>query len=168
MDDSLIRKSLLGQYRAALEMLQRSVELCPEELWFSSEYKNRFWHIAYHSAFYTHLYVQQTEADFKAWSKHRPDSNYFGPQPWAKDKPYQLPEPYSKQDVQEYLSMGRAEVEKNVPITRLEEGSGFSWLAFTKLETHLYNIRHLQHHTGQLMERLRTAANVGVGWVGTR
>jgi hypothetical protein len=69
--------------------------------------------------------------------------------------------------VQAYLELCRAEVEKQVPLLRLEEGSGFSWLPFNKLELQFYNIRHLQHHTGQLIERLRTVAGIGVGWVGS-
>jgi hypothetical protein len=29
----------------------------------------------------------------------------------------------------------------------------------------LYNLRHLAHHTGQLTERLRTHAGIGLPWV---
>ena len=43
--------------------------------------------------------------------------------------------------------------------------SGFSWLRFGKTELQLYNIRHIQHHAGQLTDRLRTAAGIGVRWV---
>lgn len=165
MEDSSIRESILRQYRAGLDMLTQAVELCPQHLWLSSEYRNRFWHIAYHAAFYTHLYVQPSEADFRPWSKHVADSNYLGPRPWAKDEPFQIPEPYAKPDVQEYLRLCRSEVEQQVPLIRLEDGSGFSWLPFNKLELQFYNIRHLQHHTGQLVERLRTVKDIGVNWV---
>ena len=48
-------------------MLENALEQCPEDLWFSEEYKNRTWHIAYHVLFYTHLYSQPSEADFKFW-----------------------------------------------------------------------------------------------------
>ena len=149
-------------------MLGNSLEHCPEELWLSTKYPNRFWHIAYHSLFYTHLYVQPSEADFQSWSKHVADSNYLGPRPWAKNEPFQIPEPYAKSDVQDYLRLCRAEVEKQVPLLRLEDSSGFSWLPFNKFELQLYNIRHLQHHTGQLIERLRSGAGIGMGWVGSR
>ena len=70
--------------------------------------------------------------------------------------------------VQDYLRLCRAEVEKQVPLLRLEDSSGFSWLPFNKFELQLYNIRHLQHHTGQLIERLRSGAGIGMGWVGSR
>ena len=149
-------------------MLGQAIELCPEDLWFSNNYKNRFWHIAYHSVFYTHLYLQPVEADFQPWRKHVPNSNYLGPRPWARGEPFQVPEPYNKGDVQEYLELCRTEIEKQTPLLQFEQPSGFSWLPFNKLELQSYNLRHLQHHTGQLIERLRTAANIGVGWVGSR
>ena len=37
----------------------------------------------------------------------------------------------------------------------LEAHSGFEWLPFGKLELQIYSIRHLQQHTGELMERLK-------------
>jgi hypothetical protein len=48
---------------------------------------------------------------------------------------------------------------------RLDAASGFDWLPFNRFELHLYNMRHLQHHTGQLTERLRTICDVGVSCV---
>lgn len=42
----------------------------------------------------------------------------------------------------------------------------FEWLPFEKLEHQLYNIRHTQHHTGQLAERLRSRIETGILWVG--
>ena len=142
-----------------------AIRFCPEEVWLNTSYQNRFWHVAYHSLFYTHLYVQPSEAQFKPWSKHVPNSNYLGARPSANDEGFQIPEPYAKQDVQEYLKLCRVEVEKQIPVIRFDEGSGFSWLPFDKLELQLYNIRHLQHHTGQLIDRLRTTVDRGVGWV---
>lgn len=168
MDDSSIKQAILGQYRAGLEMLGNAIERCPAELWFSNIDRNRFWHIAYHSLFFTHFYLQPAEADFQAWSKHVPDSNYLSRTTGAKEEPFPLPEPYTKTDLQEYLNLCRQEVEKQVPLQRLEDGSGFSWLPFSKLELQFYNIRHLQHHTGQLIERLRRSADIGVGWVRSR
>lgn len=167
MEDSRIRQSTLRQYRAGLDMLRSAVESCPEDLWFATEYRNRFWHIAYHSLFYTHLYVQPSEGDFQPWSRHVPNSNYLGPRPWAKDETFKIPETYTKSDVQEYAALCLAEVEKQVPLIRFEDSSGFSWLPFDKLELQFYNVRHLQHHTGQLIERLRTSANIGVSWIGS-
>jgi hypothetical protein len=67
--------------------------------------------------------------------------------------------------VQEFHGLCQAEVEAKVPALDLAAPSGFHWLPFNKLELQFYNIRHLQHHTGQLADRLRIVANVGVAWV---
>jgi hypothetical protein len=46
--------------------------------------------------------------------------------------------------------------------------SGFSWYKVSKLEHQIINVRHLQHHTAQLADRVRRNANVGVRWAGSR
>jgi hypothetical protein len=36
----------------------------------------------------------------------------------------------------------------------------------SKLEHQLVSIRHLQHHTAQLADRVRTRVGIGIDWVG--
>lgn len=48
------------------------------------------------------------------------------------------------------------------------EESGFPWHPMSKLEHQLVNLRHLQHHVGQLNDRLRAGVGEGVDWVGSR
>jgi len=50
----------------------------------------------------------------------------------------------------------------------LSPESGFWWYPIPKIEHQIVNIRHIQHHTAQLADRVRTAANVGIDWVGAR
>jgi hypothetical protein len=76
-----------------------------------------------------------------------------------------IPSAYSRDEVLEYCEFCHAEVAAEVPAISLDEESGFSWLPFNRLGVHLYNIRHIQHHAGQLADRLRTAANIGTAWV---
>jgi hypothetical protein len=45
---------------------------------------------------------------------------------------------------------------------------GFSWYRMSKLEHQFVNIRHIQHHGAQLIDRVRSAADVGIGWVAAR
>jgi hypothetical protein len=166
MPDLNIHHHIARQYRASLAMLGQAISLCPEPLWLAPEYPNRFWHIAYHSIFYTHLYVQRTEGDFVPWAKRKKDYHFLGSFPWEPEKKPNIETPYTKDDVLEYHELCRAEVETKVPDLDLGAASGFSWLPFNKLELQFYNIRHIQHHTGQLADRLRTAANLGLMWVG--
>ena len=46
--------------------------------------------------------------------------------------------------------------------------SGFHWYKMSKLEHQLVNIRHIQHDTAQLVDRLRAADDIGIKWVGGR
>src|ERR1035441_2686896 len=98
MADLNILDNVARQYRASLAMLGQVVHLCPECLWIDADYPNRFWHIAYHALFYTHLYLQPSEADFRPWAKHRQDSQYLGPRPWAPQETPQIQSPYTKVD----------------------------------------------------------------------
>jgi hypothetical protein len=147
-----------SQYRAALAMLRQAVEACPEALWDDPRDPARFWHVAYHALFYTHLYLQESEAAFRPWARHVPES-------------HRLPTavaPYRRADVLEYLDVCLQQVDEQT--ARLNPGapSGFAWLPFDKLELQFYNIRHIQQHAGELMERLGSRAGLELHWVGTR
>lgn len=155
-----------SQYLAALAMLEQAVVRCPDELWDNEEDKGKFWHVAYHVLFYTHLYLQKTEHDFQPWARHRPDYEQMGPPPWAPDQQPEIGEPYPKADVLEYLAFCRKEVAIHTAELNLDAPSGFEWLPFTKFELQIYSIRHLQQHVGELMERLGRRAGVDVDWVG--
>jgi hypothetical protein len=165
VDDTAIQSHLVSQYQASLAMLRKAIHSCPEDLWLNADFRNRFWHIAYHTLFYTHFYVQAGEADFRPWIKHRPDSQYLGTRSGASGVAIVIDPPYSREEVFEYHEFCCAEIAAKVPAFALSGESGFHWLPFDKLELHLYNIRHVQHHTGQLADRLRAHADIGVPWV---
>jgi hypothetical protein len=79
--------------------------------------------------------------------------------------PVKIGEPYGREDLLEYLAFCRQQVAERVPRLDLEADSGFEWLPFSKLELQIYTIRHLQQHTGELMERLAASADVEIHWV---
>jgi hypothetical protein len=162
------REIISSQYAAALEMLRRAVDKCPDELWADNSYRNEFWHIAYHALFYAHFYLQESSEAFTPWKLHRKDYNFLGPTPWPPHKPPDIGEPYTKAEVLEYLQICRNEVRRQVPLLDLDAASGFDWLPFDKLELQFYNIRHIQHHAAQLIDRLRNTASIGVDWVGSK
>lgn len=160
-----IHEMLARQYRASLEMLGQAIAQCPESLWVAMAYPNRFWHIAYHALFFTHLYLQASESEFRPWAKHRQNYQFLGPLPWPPHERPKIEAPYDKDEILEYQQLCRREIDARVPLVDLHAASGFHWLPFSKLELQLYNIRHLQHHAGQLVDRLRTAGDICVNWV---
>jgi DinB superfamily len=160
------KQVIQSQYLAALKMLKQAVEKCPPEVWNAAEDKNRFWHVAYHSLFYTHLYLQDAEKDFQPWEHHRREYQFLGQTPYPPHDPPRIGEPYAKEEILAYYDVVREEVKKRVPALDLEAASGFEWLPFGKLELQFYNIRHLQQHTGELFERLGARAGIKLDWVG--
>jgi hypothetical protein len=164
-----LQAPILSQYQACLEMLRQSVIKCPDSLWNDSADRNRFWHIAYHALFYTHLYAQEKLEKFTAWSQHRPHNEQLGPYPDEGNGKLQTHEPYTKNEILAYLEFCTQEIPRKLAVTNLESSSsGFSWLRFGKLELQIYNIRHLQHHTAELMERLGERSKIDIDWVGTK
>ena len=160
---------IVSQYQAALEMLRQSVVKCPQSFWDRAEDKTKFWHVAYHALFYTHLYLSDSEATFTPWVKHRQEYQFMGPTPWPPHEMPRIGEPYDKATILEYADFCRRQVDERVPWLDLESPeSGFDWLPFGKLELQFYNIRHLQQHTGELMERLGARAGIDVDWVGSK
>jgi hypothetical protein len=157
-----IQKAVARQYQSSLRMLGQAIELCPEPLWLDGS-PNRYWHIAYHALFYTHFYLAPNEAEFVSWQHHRPDYNFLGAVPGKPDVP-KVDQPYTQRELLEYLEFCQREVEKQTAALDLEATSGFYWLPFSKLELQFYTLRHLAHHTGQLAERLRSQANIGLPW----
>ena len=159
---------ITSQYLASLKMLKQTIEEYPAALWDSPDDKVKFWHVAYHALFYTHLYLQDTEQDFTPWSEHHPESQFIGRLPMPPHDTPTLGEPYTKPELLAYLAICQQEVRQRVPRLDLEAASGFDWLPFGKLELQFYNIRHLQQHTGELMERVGSRARVEIDWVGAQ
>ena len=154
------KAAIQSQFLATLEILKKTIEGCPDEMWADPEPKNKFWHIAFHALFFTHFYLHPTQDDFIAWEKHRDEVTSLKP---SDDQ--NSVAPYSQAELREYLVFCQEQVKEKVASTKLEAESGFHWLPFNTLEKHLYNIRHTQLHTGELCERLGQAG-IDVDWVG--
>jgi hypothetical protein len=83
------KQVIRSQYLAALAMLKQVIVKCPEALWNAPGNQDPFWKKSYHTLFYVHLYLQNTEKDFVPWAKHRdPDGDV----------------PFTKDEVLEYLA----------------------------------------------------------------
>ena len=163
---------LKSQYHAALAMLREAVERCPDELWLDQRPKNAFWQVAYHALFFAHLYAGADEAAFRPWAGHQAETQnpdgIGGPPDPVSNLPV-IPNPYSKADVLAYCEFCDQMIDDAVDALDLRRrDSGFHWYKVSKLEHQIINIRHIQHHTAQLMDRLRAADDIGIRWVGAR
>lgn len=165
MDAMDIRKAVNSQFLAALAMLEQTIQRCPPDLWVDPQAKDQFWQIAYHALFYTHLYLQESEATFRPWAKYRKDYHFLGPIPWEGNRMPEIEEPYTQAEVLDYLAFCRNEGQSRLAKTDFAAPSGFEWLPFSKLELQIYLIRHLQQHTGELGARL-SGCDIEIGWIG--
>lgn len=154
MTDTQLRSALKSQYHASLAMLRDAVARCPADEWTSPAHKNAFWQLAYHTLFFTHLYLQRDESTFERWAHHR------GPDDGTER------EPYSQAEVLDYWAFCDRLVDDAVDALDLDSPeSGFRWYRMSKLEHQFVTLRHIQHHAAQLADRLRSAADLGTRWV---
>jgi hypothetical protein len=159
--DQLVREALKHQYHAALSLLQQAVQRCPDGEWTRGD--PAFWQVAYHTTFYTHLYLQPNEAAFKPWEHGRDEYHFLGTLPEPPHRPPKLGEPYTKAQVLEYLEKCQQMVDSAVDALNLTaRDAGFWWYKMSKVEHQIHNIRHIEHHTIYLSARLRAIGGKGV------
>ena len=172
MNNESLGPILKSQYHASLAMLRDAIEQCPDDLWLSKEHANAYWQVAYHAIFFAHLYLFPNHAAFQPWAGHQKDvqneDGLPGPPEEGNSLPL-LPEPYTKAQALRYWQICDDMVDSALDAMNLDDPEcGFFWYKISKFEHQLVNLRHIQHHTAQLADRLRAARNVGVRWVGAR
>jgi hypothetical protein len=140
-----------------------TIEKCPENLWENNTYASAYWRIVYHSLFYTALYLSESAESFIPWSGHIINYNCLGSLS-NDNEPIIIDNSYSKGAMTDYAQSIYHSLD-NVVTDLTNNSSGFGWLPMSRLELHLYNIRHLQHHVGQLIERLHQNGIKGINWI---
>ncbi|MFC2078164.1 DinB family protein [Candidatus Bipolaricaulota bacterium] len=158
------QEAVASQIRAALKMLRSAIEACPAALWDREEDHNPFWALAYHTLYFAHLYLSPSEETFEPFQREVAGHGGFGQTDlgdWAELQPEDT---YTKADVLAYCDHIDGRVAGLVLSAPFDGPSGFHWLPFSRGEAHLYNLRHIQHHAGQLAERLRQEADMGTPW----
>lgn len=161
-----LSRSVASQFHAALSMMEETVRLCPEQLWYAPGRANPFWRIAYHALYVANHYLQPTEHEPVRWQPARAGYHYLAPSPSPPFTPQpQAAQPYTRNEMLDLIDFTRTQVDIIVPSIDLSAPSGFHWLPFDKLELQLYNIRHLQQHVGDLSTLLQTQAGLEIDWV---
>ena len=162
-----VQAALKCQYHAALAMLKQAIEKCPDDLWTGGDHPIPFWRVAYHTLFFTHLYLQSDHESFRAWEHHREECQFFDAVPWPPHRPPKPAEPYTKAQILEYWQFCDARVDADVDRLDLDAPQcGFPWYKLPKLDHQINNIRHIQHHAALLAGRLHRALGTGVEWIG--
>jgi DinB superfamily len=147
-----LKTILTGQFEASLSMLSQCVRLCPPQHWEGRIANNTFRATAYHTLFFVDFYLSPRDDEFQVRDLHRRGGDE------RSARVIGLP----KEDTIEYLGICRDKLIRTMASetdASLAGPSGFSsWfegLGMSRGELHIYNIRHIQHHTGQLSAYLR-------------
>ena len=144
-----VKTSLTSQHEASLCMLRDCIAACRDDLYEGMIAHGSFRYVAYHALFFTDLYLTPTEDAFTLREIHRTGGDERGDG---------LSPGVPKDRLLPYLQVCREkaiEIVANETEQSLAGPSGFSWRKCSRLELHIYNIRHVQHHTGQLSAYLR-------------
>ena len=161
----VLRSSLIRQYHAGLAMLHAGIERCPDDVWVDEDDANPAWRVAYHVLFYTDFYLHRDHESFTPWELHELGIQQFGARKPDTGEAFR---PYTRDQVLTYWLKVAGSVDEAVgAMDLLAPESGFPWYPMSKLEHQLVNIRHLQHHAGQLADRLRLRVRIGTPWAGT-
>jgi hypothetical protein len=144
-----VRQIVSGQFEASLAMLAECVRVCPAEHFEEKIATITFRQVAYHALFFADFYLSPSEGAFALRDIHTTGGDERRP----------FPSPgLSKDDTLAYAAICRGktlEILASETQESLEGASGFSSYKCSRGELHLVNIRHVQHHTGQLSAYLR-------------
>jgi uncharacterized damage-inducible protein DinB len=141
---------LKGQYEAALGMLNDCLVVCPDEHWDGIIGKYPFWQVAYHTLCFADLYLTADETKFQPREIH--------PAGWKEFDDEYPSRRFERGELLAYAALCRQKAQESLAAeTResLEGASGHARRKFSRGELHVYSIRHIQHHTGQLSAHLR-------------
>ena len=156
--DKILKVALWHQFGTSIDMLENAIAICPESMWAT---KANFWYIAFDCYYLDYYLTPNVE-------------NYFLPAPFAftgSDPTYGQPARiYTRQELLAYLHSSRTRCHELIAGMTSELATS-TWtnrsktMRFPFFELLLYNMRHVQHHTGQLNLLLRQGINDAPDWI---
>jgi len=150
----MYKEVLTNQYKKCFEILCSVIKGYPEDLWKNDiDYKYPVWQIVYHALFYTNIYCSPSEDNIIPWSKEIDDYQIFGKAPWPPYNEIVITRSYSKNDMLEFLKFIEENLKDYLLEMKPEEDCWPHWYNENQLEFHINNIRHIQHHTAEIIER---------------
>jgi hypothetical protein len=154
-----------NQFEAALSTLNACIDKCPDSAWNGPVVNLKFCQAAFHTLFYTDYYLGQTDEDFRQEAFHRENAHVF--LDYEELEPRAPVHVYERAWIKAYLRycLERCrDVVSAETVESLTAKTKFPRKDFSRAEMHVYNIRHLQHHSAQLIMRLRIDFQADMPW----
>jgi len=164
---SEIKKSYSRQIGAAFIMLEHVIDNANDTTWTARISNVPFWQICYHVLWFTDFYFHANEATFQPQSFDMKEIHNY----WIKPDSQMVENqkhPISKNNMKAYCKYARQKANEfiqSINDTYFTAPSPFEWHGFPKIDLVDYNLRHIQHHVGQLDVILRREQNIGNPWI---
>lgn len=169
------KQTLWKNFAAAIDMLREAVILCPDDLW---QAERKFFYLTYHTAIFLDYYLTKPVSDFVPVLPYTiSDSSSLPPETIDDVLPDRF---YGRQEILDYLSSIREKCRKLIDRSTADEFME-RWIEPSEINLHglcpslvvnyslldilLYNLRHVQHHVGQLNYILRQKIGKAPGWI---
>jgi hypothetical protein len=160
------KQLVVNQFEAALSTLNICINKCPEIAWNGQVGNLKFCQVTFHMLFFTDFYLGPDAESFRKQPFHQENKDFFRHYEELEDR--QQVELYEKRAIKKYLKHCREKavqvVTGETPET-LTGPSGFKRRTCSRAELHVYNMRHIQHHAGQLSLRLRIDHGIEIPWI---
>jgi hypothetical protein len=148
--EKIFSDAINEQYGAAIGMLEKNLESCPEDVWDDRSNGPPFWHVAFHVMWYLDWYLSDSKEARKSFKSK------FGKEP--SQNLNQAPEiTLTRSQLLDYLSEIKEKAKnrfKEITSDEMIQPSVFEWHGNSVLSSLLYNLRHLMLHIGALNLRL--------------
>lgn len=169
------KQCLWSNFGAAIDMLRNAIALCSDEMW---ESEKKFFFMAYHTTIFLDYYLSIPVTEFEPRLPYSIVDSTKLPAEAIDDV---IPDRhYNKDEMLEYLSSIRMKCKKQI-LNATNEQLTKRWIEDIEIDLHglcpsivkdynvldilFYNLRHVQHHVGQLSFMLRQKMSTAPDWV---
>jgi len=163
-----LKGMIANQYEASLCTLAACVDRCPDPSWHMPIGIYEFSQVVFHTLFFADFYLGRGATSLRDQAFHLENKAFFDD---YEQLEHRAPVGrYERSALQKYMRHCRtkaADVIASETADSLRGDSGFDRRDFCRAELHVCNIRHIQHHSAQLILRLRTKAGVDIPWFGS-
>jgi len=144
-----MEKQILNQYKASFRMLTSCIEQYDEKVWFDKEnYDMPAYEISYHVIYCANMYCAPGEEEIIHWSGEADPKKYL----------------FGTKEMINFISHSLQQFPAYLEKLAINEKCWPHWYDLPQLEFHFNNIRHIQHHTAQLIERHRLTKRLKMKW----
>jgi len=118
--------------------------------------------VCYHALFYTNIYLSPTGEDIRKWAGEREECHNLKRS--SEEGGESDESPYTRGEMGDFLEHIRGSIDSYLERMEPERDCWPFWYSQNQLEFHMNNLRHLQHHTGELFERLNNISPISYKW----